>query len=129
MTHPVARSLLARARDDVALLRVVLANADVSDAIVGFHAQQAVEKALKSVLDAHEHTFPFTHDLDGLVARCHSHGIQTPTVLTDAADALTPYAVAQRYGDETDNAISREEAMCLATVAVEWAASVVESRP
>ncbi len=69
MTHPVAHALLSRARDDVALLRVVLASPDVSDAIVGFHAQQAVEKALKSVLDAHGYTFPFTHDIDGLVAR------------------------------------------------------------
>ncbi|HEY5197241.1 MAG TPA: HEPN domain-containing protein [Solirubrobacteraceae bacterium] len=47
----LARQLLERADDDVAAARALLAVPDVSDFIIGFHAQQAVEKALKAVRD------------------------------------------------------------------------------
>lgn len=48
--------------------------AGVTDAIVGFHAQHAVEKAIKAVLAANGETFPFTHDLEGLIERCEPRG-------------------------------------------------------
>jgi HEPN domain-containing protein len=44
----LARELLELARDDRAAAAALLEVGAVSDAIVGFHAQQAVEKALKS---------------------------------------------------------------------------------
>jgi hypothetical protein len=40
----LARVLLARAVDDETLVRKLCSDADVADAIVGFHAQQAAEK-------------------------------------------------------------------------------------
>ena len=46
----LAAQLLDRAADDVAAASALLEVAGVSDAIVGFHAQQAVEKAIKAVL-------------------------------------------------------------------------------
>jgi HEPN domain-containing protein len=49
----LARVLLDRADDDVTLVRRVVEEEDIADAIVGFHAQQAVEKAIKAVLAAH----------------------------------------------------------------------------
>jgi HEPN domain-containing protein len=52
----LARVLLERADGDVALVRYVRDNADIADVIVGFHAQQAVEKSLKAVLAAHDIT-------------------------------------------------------------------------
>ena len=55
-------------------LRAMLSEATVSNAIVCFHAQQAVEKALKAVLASRDVVFPFTHDLDGLIEFCESRG-------------------------------------------------------
>ena len=46
----LARELLERARDDERAARALLSAGELSDAIVGFHAQQAVEKALKTAL-------------------------------------------------------------------------------
>ena len=42
--------LLAKAAEDEALLDEILASDRVSDAIIGFHCQQSVEKALKALL-------------------------------------------------------------------------------
>lgn len=48
----LAEQLLRRAADDEAAARAMLPLEPVTDAIVGFHAQQAVEKSLKAVLAA-----------------------------------------------------------------------------
>jgi HEPN domain len=42
-----ARLLLDRARSDLGAFKVLMADSDMLDDVVGFHAQQAVEKALK----------------------------------------------------------------------------------
>jgi HEPN domain-containing protein len=63
----LARVLLARAIDDETLVRKVSADTDIADAIVGFHAQQAVEKAIKGVLAAHGIEFAKTHALGYLI--------------------------------------------------------------
>jgi hypothetical protein len=52
--HDLAEQLLRRAVDDEAAARAMLSLESVTDAIVGFHAQQAVEKSLKAVLAARE---------------------------------------------------------------------------
>jgi HEPN domain-containing protein len=43
-----AELLLRRANGDLQACRVLSEDADIDDNIVGFHAQQAVEKAMKS---------------------------------------------------------------------------------
>jgi hypothetical protein len=45
-----AAVLLERAKSDLGALRVLMANEDMLDDVIGFHAQQAVEKALKVAL-------------------------------------------------------------------------------
>lgn len=70
----------------------------VTDAIVGFHAQQAVEKALKAVLAVHGVEVPFTHDLAGLADRCAAEGATLPSTLAEI-DRLTPFGVRLRYGE------------------------------
>lgn len=70
MINEFAAGLLARARDDAAAVRAVIDVTGVTDAIVGFHAQQAVEKSVKAVLASREQSFPLTHDLEGLLERC-----------------------------------------------------------
>ncbi len=49
----------------------------VDDAIFGFHAQQAVEKALKAWLNVLGHEHPFTHDLSHLLSELDGLGHET----------------------------------------------------
>jgi HEPN domain-containing protein len=55
--------LLRRANGDLQACRVLSDNADIDDNIVGFHAQQAVEKAMKVVLVLADANLPLSHDL------------------------------------------------------------------
>jgi len=71
----------------------------VSDAIVAFHAQQAVEKSLKAVLASVGVDFPFTPNLAALFQLCEDAGVDVPPELEEAA-VLTSYAVAARYGSK-----------------------------
>lgn len=57
MINELASGLLARAHDDAAAVHAVIDVAGVTDAIVGFHAQQAVEKSIKAVLASREQRF------------------------------------------------------------------------
>jgi hypothetical protein len=63
--------LLGLARDDEFAARSLLPVEGVADSILGLHAQQAVEKALKAALASRGVAFPHTHthDLDGLLER------------------------------------------------------------
>jgi HEPN domain-containing protein len=92
----LAEQLLGVARDDDAAART-LREAESPDSIVGFHCQQAVEKALKAVLAARSVDFPFTHDIGLLIQLCEDAGAPLPEVLADV-DRLTPFAVHMRYG-------------------------------
>lgn len=58
-----AESILEAARRDLRALRAMDDVVAFSDEIVGFHAQQAVEKALKAWLAYLGVPFPKTHDL------------------------------------------------------------------
>ncbi|MCW2996123.1 MAG: hypothetical protein JWQ18_3618 [Conexibacter sp.] len=81
----------------------------VSDAIVGFHAQQAVEKALKAVLAGAGAGFPFTHNIAVLLQLCEDAGIGVPVPL-DQVDLLTPLGVAERYGARSPGTVDRATA-------------------
>lgn len=63
----IAALLLARADDDIALVRAAAQFGEISDASVGFHAQQAAEKLLKATLARRRVAYPFTHDLERLL--------------------------------------------------------------
>jgi hypothetical protein len=45
--------------------------------------------------------------------------------LGQEAGLLTPYAVRHRYGEEPPNLVDRRTAEELATLAVDWAASII----
>ncbi len=98
LRRETARRLLAKARDD----RYILARVEDDPAApawaVGFHAQQAVEKALKAVLAVHGVVYPLTHNIALLVAKLAEQGLEAPP---DAAELsrLTPFGVAFRYDD------------------------------
>lgn len=120
-------TLLGLARDDEFAARSLLPVAGVADSILGFHAQQAVEKALKAALAARSVAFPYTHDLDGLLELCESSGLEIPGDL-DGVDRLAPYGVHMRYGTSHAQGLDREQALQWAAAAIAWAQSVIESR-
>jgi HEPN domain-containing protein len=121
----IPRVLLGLARDDRLAANALLPVEGVTDAILGFHAQQAVEKALKAVLALREVDFPFTHDLDGLLELCRENGIDVPGELSEV-DRLSPFGVQLRYGASTPSGLDRDQALDWAASAVEWAQSFIE---
>ena len=79
----VAALLLQKAREDLSAARALVATEDQADYIIGFHLQQAIEKALKAVLADREVEIPRTHDLGYLVELLEGLDIdQLPIVVT-----------------------------------------------
>jgi HEPN domain-containing protein len=64
--------------------------------IFGFHAQQAVEKAVKAWLSLLGVNIPRTHDLDGLFALVQERGEIVPSEFESLVD-LSDFAVQYRY--------------------------------
>lgn len=93
------------------------------DAIVGFDAQQAVEKAIKAVLTSRRIDYPFTHDLELLAALADRAGTPLPVGLDDVP-RLTPYAASLRYGELAPGIVGRPTALRWAQSAVVWAREV-----
>jgi HEPN domain-containing protein len=118
--------LLALAREDFISADALEKDERISDSPVGFHAQQAVEKALKAALASRDLEFPFTHDLGVLMQLCEDAGFELPADLADA-DRLTPYAAALRYGLGDPEAVAAESALRWAALAIEWANGEVHS--
>lgn len=83
--------LLERAGKDLAACRVLMADDDMLDDVVGFHAQQAVEKALKVALVLFDVDFPRSHDLRELADIAVANDIEVPDTIREAR-WLTPWA-------------------------------------
>lgn len=79
-----------------------------------FHCQQAVEKAMKGFLTAHERIFRTTHDLDELGRSCM---VIDPTIspLVDMARDLTVFAWEFRYPGATEVPSAEEVHRALTT--------------
>ena len=120
-----AELLLARARESEAVLGVIAADDSLADSAVGFHAQQAVELAMKSVLALHGVDYPWTHDLQLLITKLASAGVEVPEAVAEAR-ALTPWAVAYRYDETPDERIDRGELTALVSDLVDWAKASLE---
>ena len=108
----VAALLLARADEDIALVRASVGAAEIADAIVGFHAQQAAEKLLKALLARRRVAYPFTHDLDRLLELLEEALGESPPEEESVA-ALTPWAVEFRYGEVPEDELDRSATLAL----------------
>jgi HEPN domain-containing protein len=127
MSEPdLPRLLLRLACDDEFAARSLLPVAGVADAILGFHSQQTVEKALKAALAAREIEFPYTHDLDGLIELCGTNGLDIPATL-DGVEHLAPYGVHIRYGASSASKLDRDQALDWAAASIAWASGIIES--
>lgn len=95
--RPVFELLLAAAMQDFAACQLLAGSSVIGDAVVGFHAQQSVEKSLKAVLSVNMVEFRRTVDLASLLDMLEDHKLPTPPH-ADWLDELNPYAVEARYG-------------------------------
>ena len=129
--HERARTLLGKAAEDEALLDLVLHSTAVSDAIIGFHCQQAAEKLLKAVLAETGVVFRRTHDIVELVDLAIDHGLMEPSEFEDLRE-LTPFAVELRYesflDDATDAPLDRDAVRALLRRLRAWADARVPAR-
>jgi HEPN domain-containing protein len=94
----LARALADRAQDDYYVLERLAGDARAPAWVLGFHAQQAVEKALKAVLTMRGIEFPRTHNLSMLLELLRRAGMPLPPPGDDLA-RLIPFGVALRYED------------------------------
>jgi HEPN domain-containing protein len=94
--------------DEIALDKLA-DDPDVPDDLIGFHAQQALEKLLKAALAHVGVAPPRIHDLGELIARLGDAGLAPPTS-ADEARALVPWAVEFRYDDVLDEQLDRDAA-------------------
>jgi len=122
-----AQRLLRAARSDLRAVKALAGDSEQENDVVGFHAQQAVEKALKAVLAAGGTEVPYTHDVSFMLDAAGVYEVAIPREVADA-EWLTPWAVAMRYGGG-DFRLDRGAAMAAATVAVEWAERILNAGP
>ncbi len=69
-----AERVLTHAKADLKAIRNMMDSGLFEDSVFGFHAQQAVEKALKAWLTLRGPAYPRTHDLRLLINVLQTHG-------------------------------------------------------
>ena len=126
--HGSPREWLARAKGDLALARASLPKGGFYEDLC-FHAQQAAEKALKSVYLHYGRPFRYTHDLEELITSLRRNGLTVPDDVAEAV-VLTNYAFEARYPGLDEPVVEEEylRAVSLAERVVHWAESLVEGK-
>src|SRR5450759_2318542 len=110
----LALGWLAKAESDLSAAIWMLGGEGPYDTAC-FHAQQAIEKALKTLLAFHAQPIPRSHDLDELQRLCLTAYPDPELAALDLAEA-TDYAVALRYDIEFwPEKSTAQEAVMLAT--------------
>lgn len=117
-------ALLARkAEEDATAVRELAANPEIADGIIGFHAQQAIEKWLKAVMALRGMRQTRIHDIDRLAELLEENGTELPTA-RDLLDELTIYAVPLRYDELLDTEpLDRTATVALIDEVGRWAAA------
>ncbi len=121
-----SRTLLERSKGDGHVAATLAADAGAPPWSVGFHAQQAIEKAIKAVLAHHATDYPFTHDILLLIEVLRTKGIETPPDAEELA-ILTPFAAAWRYDDPLQESGSIDAGWMLNRVGqtIAWADAIL----
>ena len=97
-SRELAEVLLRKARQDEYALEKLVPDPASADEIVGFHAQQAVEKMLKAVLAHAAVRFRHTHDLVELLDLLGNSNLSYPPAFEEVR-RLAPFASTLRYED------------------------------
>jgi HEPN domain-containing protein len=111
-----ARMILTAARRDLTALSGMSDKRQFADEIFGFHAQQAVEKALKAWLSMRGLEYPRTHDLEVLFDLLAENGERLPKDIQIPFD-LTDFAVQFRYEAYDDLSIELDRSRIMGGVA------------
>lgn len=91
-----AKLLLVKAGQDEFTVEKLVSDEASPNEVIGFHAQQAVEKMLKAVLAHRSIPFRRTHDIVELIDLIRDRGITFPEHL-ESVRHLNPFAVEFRY--------------------------------
>ena len=113
-----------RARSDLAVAKSRIAGAYLEEHC--YHAQQAAEKAIKSVMMLRGIEFPYTHDLSRLMSMLESSGEKLPEQIRKAV-TLTKYAGVLRYPVQYEEVSEEgyEDAVATGEAVVLWAEDMV----
>jgi HEPN domain-containing protein len=116
-----ARILRSKAEEDATAVRAFSSNPQIADSIIGFHAQQAVEKWLKAVTAANGIRHSPIHDIDRLIEILEAGSVASPPA-RDRLAMLTQYAVPLRYDELLDaESIERGALVTLVGEVAGWA--------
>ena len=126
MKQPVdlARRFLALADRDMKAFRKLSGDPEMDDELVGFHAQQTVEKCLKAVLAKHRVEVRKTHDLRELLALLEANHLPGPPSV-DEIKNLNPFAVMLRYDFIEHERLDRTRAQSAVVAILAWAKAQV----
>jgi hypothetical protein len=116
----LARRFLALADRDIRAFRKLSDDPEIDDEVVGFHAQQAVEKSLKAVLAKYRVELRKTHDLQLLIDLLAQNNLPSPP-LCDGIHTLGPFAVELRYDLMATDPLDREQARAVVIAVRDWA--------
>jgi HEPN domain-containing protein len=120
-SHDHALLLLSKARADKLVLDKLADDSEIADDVIGFHAQQAVEKLLKAVLADRDVEYPRVHDIDRLVDLLEAHNGSLPPQAREL-DELTPWATQLRYNELLDmERLDRQAAQRFVEAVLKWA--------
>ena len=120
-----AELFLRKAASDLAAARALAGDAAQDDDVVGFHAQQAVEKALKAVVVVLSLEIPRSHDLGLLIRLLELAEVELPIEVREA-DWLNPWAVTLRY-DHPGGELDRALAVGVADKTLVWARERIDA--
>jgi HEPN domain-containing protein len=121
-------AVLARKADaDAIAVRELVDNPEITDEIVGFHAQQAIEKWLKALMASRGMDEARIHDIGRLLQLLENDGAQLPDN-AERLDDLTIYAVPMRYDELLDaEPLDRESTVELIDEVDRWARNALNS--
>jgi HEPN domain-containing protein len=122
-----ATVLARKAQGDATAMRKFADDPEIADDIIGFHAEQAVEKWLKAVIGSRGSSFEYTHDLRHLIELVRSAVGDFPFEV-GAVIGLTEYAVPLRYDELLDaEPLDRDATVSLVDEVGRWASAQIES--
>ena len=129
-SRELARILLDKAAQDEFTVGKLVPDPESPDEVIGFHAQQAVEKMLKAVLSHKGGEYRRTHDLAELLDLIRGNGIPLSDEL-DEVKRLAPFAVELRYDYLPEGGaphLDREWVLVAVKETRRWAEGIVQSR-
>lgn len=117
----LAASLARKAQADATATRKFAADLEIADDIIGFHAQQAVEKWLKAVMALRQMRQTRIHDINRFGEALEEDGVGLLLPRRQLTE-LTIFAVPLRYEDLLDaEPLDREATVRLVDEVGEWA--------